>query len=64
MLNGRYDFFFPVDASQRFMFKLIGVPESQKRWVVYETSHSLPRVAMVEETLRWIDQHFGPVATR
>jgi eukaryotic-like serine/threonine-protein kinase len=64
MLNGRYDFFFPVDASQRYMFKLIGVPESQKRWVVYETSHSLPRVAMVEETLRWIDQYFGPVATR
>jgi eukaryotic-like serine/threonine-protein kinase len=64
MLNGRYDFFFPVDASQRFMFNLIGAPEAHKRWVVYETSHSLPRIETVEETLRWLDQYFGPVATR
>ena len=56
MLNGRYDFFYPVDASQSFMFKLIGVPEPQKRWVVYQTSHNLPRENMVDETLRWLDQ--------
>ena len=43
---------------------LIGVPESQKRWVVFETSHRLPRVAMVDETLRWLDQYFGKVPTR
>ena len=64
MLNGRYDFFFPVEASQSFMFRLIGVPESEKRWIVYETSHNLPRENMVEETLRWLDQFFGRVITR
>ena len=64
MLNGRYDFFFPVDASQSFMFRLIGVPEPQKRWMVYETSHNLPRENMVDETLRWLDQYFGQVSAR
>jgi serine/threonine protein kinase len=62
MLNGRYDFFFPVDASQRFMFQLTGVPEANKRWVVYETSHALPRAEAMKETLAWLDKHFGPVA--
>ena len=64
MLNGRYDFFYPVDASQSFMLGLIGVPEPQKRWMVYPTSHNLPRENMVDETLRWLDQSFGRVATR
>jgi dienelactone hydrolase/predicted Ser/Thr protein kinase len=64
MLNGRYDFFFPVDASQRFMFQLIGAPEADKRWVVYETSHTLPRTEAMRETLAWLDKYFGPVALR
>jgi eukaryotic-like serine/threonine-protein kinase len=64
MLNGRYDFFFPVDTSQRYMFNLIGVSDAQKRWVVYDTSHNLPREKMVEETLRWLDRFFGAVTTR
>jgi len=34
MLNGRYDFFFPVDASQSCMFGLIGVPEPTSDAVV------------------------------
>jgi eukaryotic-like serine/threonine-protein kinase len=61
MLNGRYDFFFPVDTSQRFMFQLIGTPEPNKRWVVYETSHTLPRTAAMKETLAWLDKYFGSV---
>ena len=64
MLNGCYDFFFPVDASQRYMFNSIAVPAPQKRWIAYETGHNLPRVEMIDETLRWIDTHFGPVTTR
>jgi len=62
MLNGRYDFFFPVDSSQRFMFQLIGVAEPHKRWVVYDTSHNLPRQEMIDETLAWLDRYFGRIA--
>jgi hypothetical protein len=61
---GRYDFFFPVDASQRFMFQLIGVPEPHKRWVVYDTSHNLPRQEMIAETLAWLDRYFGRIAAQ
>ena len=63
MLNGRYDFFFPMDSSQRPMFQLIGVPEPHKRWVVYDTSHTLPRQEMIAETLTWLDRYFGRIAT-
>jgi len=64
MLNGRYDLFFPVDVSQRFMFDLLGVPKTHKRWVVYETGHNLPRQEVITETLAWMDRYFGPVAIR
>jgi eukaryotic-like serine/threonine-protein kinase len=64
MLNGRYDFFFPVDTSQRFMFQLIGVPDDDKKWLVYETSHTLPRAEAMKETLAWLDKYFGPVPLR
>jgi eukaryotic-like serine/threonine-protein kinase len=64
MLNGRYDLFFPVDVSQRFMFNLLGVREPDRRWVVYETGHNLPRQQMTSETLDWLDRHFGRVVVR
>ncbi len=64
MLNGRYDLFFPVDVSQRFMFNLLGVREPDKRWVVYETGHNLPRQEMISETVAWMDRYFGRVAIR
>ena len=43
------------------MFDLIGVPFSDKRWRVYDTSHALPRAEMAQETLAWLDRYFGPV---
>ena len=64
MLNGRYDLFYPADISQRFMFNLMGVREPDKRWVVYETGHNLPRQETIAETLAWLDRYFGPVAVR
>jgi dienelactone hydrolase len=33
MLNGKYDLFFPVDVSQRFMFNRLGVGGPYKRGV-------------------------------
>lgn len=64
MLNGRYDLFYPVDVSQRFMFNLLGVHEPDKRWIVYETGHNLPRQQAITETLAWIDRYFGQVRVR
>ena len=64
MLNGRFDFFFPEQTSQRIMFDLIGAPPGDKRWIVYNTSHALPREETARETLAWLDRYFGPVAVK
>jgi dienelactone hydrolase/tRNA A-37 threonylcarbamoyl transferase component Bud32 len=57
MLNGRYDFFFPVDASQRPMFETLGTPKADKRHLLYDTGHGIPRVETIKETLAWLDRY-------
>jgi pimeloyl-ACP methyl ester carboxylesterase len=57
MLNGRYDFFFPIESSQIPMFRLLGTPASQKRHVVEDGSHFVPRTRMIQETLDWLDRY-------
>jgi len=61
MLNGRFDFLFPVDSSQEPMFRLLGTPNEHKRRVIYPTGHDIPRVEMIKETLNWLDRYLGPV---
>ena len=57
MLNGRYDFFFPVDKSQRPMFDTLGTPKADKRHLLYDTGHGIPRFEMIKETLDWLDRY-------
>jgi pimeloyl-ACP methyl ester carboxylesterase len=61
MLNGRYDHYFPVETSQRPMFRLLGTPPSQKRQVIYDGGHFIPRPQLIKETLDWLDRYLGPV---
>jgi cephalosporin-C deacetylase-like acetyl esterase len=61
MLNGRFDFFYPVKTSQEPMFRLLGTPNQDKRRVVYETGHNIPRDELIKETLDWLDRYLGPV---
>jgi pimeloyl-ACP methyl ester carboxylesterase len=61
MLNGRYDYYFPYETSQLPMFKLLGTPPDQKKQVVYETSHFLPRNQLIREILAWLDRYLGDV---
>jgi formylglycine-generating enzyme required for sulfatase activity/cephalosporin-C deacetylase-like acetyl esterase len=61
MLNGRFDFIFPVGASQEPMFHLLGTPKENKRRVIYETGHDIPRNELIKETLDWLDRYLGPV---
>lgn len=60
MLNGRYDFVFPVENSQRPMFRLLGTPEPDKRHLLFDSGHSIPRKELITETLRWFDRYLGP----
>ena len=57
MLNGKYDFFFPPETSSRPMFQLLGTPPDQKRYVLDEGSHFVPRTRLIQETLSWLDKY-------
>jgi hypothetical protein len=61
MLNGHFDFFFPVETSQLPMFRLLGTPKEHKRRVQYEAGHNVPRTELIKESLDWLDHYLGPV---
>ncbi len=61
MLNGKYDHFFPVETSQKPMFELFGTPLAQKKYVLFETGHFVPRNQLIKESLDWLDKYLGPV---
>jgi predicted esterase len=61
MLNGKYDFFFPLETAQRPFFDALGTPADRKKWIVYEGGHDVPRTELIKETLGWLDAHLGPV---
>jgi serine/threonine protein kinase/dienelactone hydrolase len=60
MLNGRYDWIFPVETSQTPMFRWLGTKDEHKRHLLYDTGHSIPRTARIKETLDWFDRYLGP----
>jgi eukaryotic-like serine/threonine-protein kinase len=61
MLNGHYDFFFPVDSTQMPFYNLLGPKKDQKKRIQYETGHNIPRNELIKETLNWFDLWLGPV---
>jgi eukaryotic-like serine/threonine-protein kinase len=64
MLNGRFDYYFPTASSQEPLFQLLGTPAEQKRRVVYEASHNIPRNEMIKEVVNWMDKYWGPPTPR
>jgi dienelactone hydrolase len=63
MLSGRYDFTFPLETSQRHMFRLLGTPEKDKKHVLFDTAHdvTVKRSQFVKEVLDWLDKYLGTV---
>jgi eukaryotic-like serine/threonine-protein kinase len=61
MLNGRHDYFFPVETAQKPFFEYLGTPAEHKRWVVYPEAHTVPRTEAVRQTMMWLDRYLGPV---
>ena len=60
MLNGKYDFYFPVDKSQLPMFEALGTPKELKVHQTYDGGHNVPRTTLIKLTLDWLDR-FQPV---
>jgi eukaryotic-like serine/threonine-protein kinase len=61
MLNGRHDFFFPIETSQRPFFQHLGTPAADKKQLIYDGGHDVPRTELIRETLGWFDRYLGPV---
>jgi dienelactone hydrolase len=64
MLNGRYDYTFPLESSQKPFFRWLGTPEKDKRHFVDDSAHDVMvnRTQVVKEVLSWLDQYLGAVA--
>ncbi len=63
MVNGRYDFTFPVETAQNPLFKMLGAPPSQKEHVVLDTPHDVTEqhTQLVTAVLDWLDRYLGRV---
>jgi dienelactone hydrolase len=61
MLNAKYDDYFPVETAQKPFFRLLGTPPDQKRYVVYDGGHMMPRTQLIPEATAWLDKYLGPV---
>ena len=53
--------YFPVRTSQMPMYNLFGTPLKDKKIIVYEAGHRVPRIELIKETLAWYDKYLGPV---
>ncbi len=61
MLNGKYDFFFPVESSQKPFYRLLGTAPQDKKYTIYEGGHFVPRTQLITESLSWLDKYLGAV---
>jgi formylglycine-generating enzyme required for sulfatase activity/cephalosporin-C deacetylase-like acetyl esterase/predicted Ser/Thr protein kinase len=61
MINGRYDYVFPLESSQNPMFKALGTPEKDKRHAVLDAGHVPAHDQVIKEGLDWLDRYQGPV---
>ena len=63
LVNGRYDFTFPVEDYQRPLFRLLGAAEKDKKFVLLEYAHNVGALPnqMRREVLTWLDRYLAPV---
>jgi DNA-binding SARP family transcriptional activator/predicted esterase len=64
MINGRLDGVYPEDTHARPFFELFGTAAEEKRLVITESGHFVPRPILIRETLDWLDRYLGPVDGR
>jgi eukaryotic-like serine/threonine-protein kinase len=61
VINGRSDFFCPVETCLEPFYRLLGTPEADRRLVITDSGHGPPRNELIRETLDWLDRYLGPV---
>ena len=61
MLNGKYDYTFPYEKSVLPFYNFLGTPGEDKKIVIYDTDHYVPKNEMIKEVLAWCDKYLDPV---
>ena len=62
MINGKNDFVFPLESSQRPLFELLGTPPGDKVKIEYDGDHyQIPATAMTRDMVNWLDERLGPL---
>ncbi len=61
MINGRYDYIFPYERSQKPMFRFLGTPDEHKDHIVCDTDHNVPLSEVMKHSLILLDKYLGPV---
>jgi dienelactone hydrolase len=64
MVNGKEDFVFPYETSQRPMYELLGIPNEHKEHKLYPGGHGLLGLFSKQirsDVLDWLDRYLGPV---
>lgn len=59
MLNGRYDLFYPAETNQVPMFRFLGTPDKNKRYILFDIGHVPFQQEEMKETLDWFDRYLG-----
>jgi hypothetical protein len=59
--GGRHDHFFPEGPTQRPFRQLLGTAAKDRRFVLYDAGHALPRKDVARESIDWLDRYLGPV---
>jgi dienelactone hydrolase len=65
MVNGRYDYTFPLETAQNPMFAMLGTPAAEKSHIVLDTPHDVTeqRPQLVKAVLDWLDRYLGRVGS-
>jgi eukaryotic-like serine/threonine-protein kinase len=63
MVNGRYDFTFPLERAQIPLYRMLGTASADKQHVVLETPHDVTalRPALISAVLGFLDKYLGRV---
>jgi dienelactone hydrolase len=63
MMDGEDDSGNPVETAQKPMFKALGTPEKDKKYISYQGGHVdfINNKEVIQEALKWLDTYLGPV---
>lgn len=63
MVNGRYDYTFPVETAQDPLLRMPGTAPEDKRHLILDTPHDVTgqRPQLVRAVLDWLDKYLGRV---